>query len=166
MSKRLSPTPSVSNLSLRPCRYLSSVFPCFSMFSSNPPCFTVFVYVFDPLFFHVFLCFPWFSLFSHVFLWFSPDSPCFSMFFYVFPRFSTFSHVFLCFSLIFPVFRVFLYVFPWFFRFFRLFVINENVEFRSRHNCAPLQLVTSCFLPSVVRHGRGKLRKRKVTVWF
>ena len=40
----------------------------------------------------------------------------------------------------------------------------ENVEVRSRHNSAPLQLATSCFLPRVVRYGRGKLPKRKVTV--
>ena len=41
---------------------------------------------------------------------------------------------------------------------------NENVGVRSRHNSAPLQLATSCFLPRVVRYGRGKLPKRKVTV--
>ena len=31
------------------------------------------------------------------------------------------------------------------------------------HNLARGRMATACFLPSVVRHGRGKLLKRKVT---
>ena len=59
----------------------SLVFPCFSMFSPDSPCFHL-----------SFLClapaFPWFFMFS-------PDSPCFLMFVYRFPWFSLFSGLFL-----------------------------------------------------------------------
>ena len=99
---------------------------CFSMFSSDSPCFSEFFFVF-PWFLHVFSCF---YMFSRVFLRF----PCFYVFL-CFPLICLFSSAFLCFPRILPVFQcfsmfspdspcflVFLYVSPWFSLFFHVFL--------------------------------------------
>ena len=108
------------SISCKTSWYVPNIYKRFPVFSYAFPCFPYVFPCFPVFFFNVF---PWFSLFSCVFL-FSPDSPCFLVFLYVLPWFSLFARVFLCFPLILLVFqRPVLYVFLCFPVFFYVFPI-------------------------------------------
>ena len=101
------------SISCKTSWYVPNIYKRFPLFSYAFPCFPYVFPCFPVFFFNVF---PWFSLFSCVFL-FSPDSPRFLVFFYVLPWFSLFARVFQCFPLILLVFQRFVR-FPLFSRVF------------------------------------------------